>query len=404
MKKAPLWTPRFFAIITANGLLFASFHSLLPTLPLYVASLGATGAEIGLISGIFGISAIGVRFFTDDLVKRLGKKKCLYCGLFFSLAATIAYAFFTSIHLLIAARIIQGIGFGLGTTFAAALAVDIIPSSRRGEGVGYFGLGNTISMGIAPAVGVVLLTDLGSDFLFAFSTIAAALAVACTMFCSESVSAIRRSRRAPRVKIPMRSRFFEAGTEFPSFFTMLFGLAYGCVNTFIALMAQEAHIPDPGFFFVVGTIFVFLTRTFGGRIYDRKGPFWVLLPGILSYTAGLVIIINASSFFALMAAAVFYGTGAGLIMPSLMTWLFNSVAPERRASASATYYNMLDVGTSGGIIVLGGVAGSIGYVNMFYYVLAAMVLFLAVFLGQHFFKASANKTPVPFIRKEKTHV
>lgn len=87
-----------------------------------------------------------------------------------------------------------------------------------------------------------------------------------------------------------------------------------------------------------------------------------------------------------------------------MTWLFNSVAPERRASASATYYNMLDVGTSGGIIVLGGVAGSIGYVNMFYYVLAAMVLFLAVFLGQHFFKASANKTPVPFIRKEKTHV
>lgn len=74
MTKAPLWTRRFFAIIIANGLLFASFHSLLPTLPLYVAS----GAEIGLISGIFGVSAIFIRFFTDDFVKLFGKKKCLY--------------------------------------------------------------------------------------------------------------------------------------------------------------------------------------------------------------------------------------------------------------------------------------------------------------------------------------
>lgn len=170
MTKAPLWTRRFFAIIIANGLLFASFHCLLPTLPLYVASLGASGAEIGLISGIFGVSAIFIRFFTDDFVKLLGKKKCLYLGLFFSLISTVAYAFFTSIHMLLIARVVQGLGFGLGTTFAAALAVDIIPSSRRGEGVGYFGLGNTISMGIAPALGVMLLTDFSSDFLFAFST------------------------------------------------------------------------------------------------------------------------------------------------------------------------------------------------------------------------------------------
>ncbi len=384
MTKAPLWTKRFFAIVIANGLLFASFHCLLPTLPLYIASLGASGTEIGLIAGSFGVSAIFIRFFTDDFVRILGKKKCLYFGLFFCLVSTIAYAFFTSIQMLFIARIIQGLGFGLGTTFAAALAVDIIPSSRRGEGVGFFGLGNTISMGVAPAVGVALLTDFGSNFLFGFSTIAAALAAGCTMFCSESMSAIRRSHRAPKVKVPWRSRFFEAGTEFPSFCTMLFGLAYGCVNTFIGLMAQEAHIPNPGYFFVIGTIFVFLTRTFGGRIYDRKGPFWVLLPGIIAYTIGIIIIINAESFLALMTAAVFYGTGAGLVAPSLMTWLFNSVAPERRASASATYYNMLDVGTSGGIIVLGSVAGSIGYVHMYYYVLAVMVLFLAAFLAQHF--------------------
>ncbi len=388
MSKAPLWTKPFIAIIIANGLLFGSFHSLLPTLPMYVASLGASGAEVGLISGIFGVSAIFIRFFTDDFVRILGKKNCLYIGIILSLVATISYAFFTSIHMLMTARIIQGLGFGLGTTFAAALAVDSIPASRRGEGVGYFGLGNTVSMGVAPALGVLLLTDFGANGLFGFSSLAAAFAIVSTVFCGAPAHTVPLHQ--PKVHVPWRSRFFEAGTGFPSFFTMLFGLAYGSVNTFIALMAQEAHIENPGLFFVVGTVFIFLTRTFGGRLYDRRGPFWVLLPGILSYTLASFLIIQASSFTMLMIAAVFYGTGAGLIMPSLMTWLFNSVAPERRSNASATYYNMLDVGTSGGIIILGSVAGIIGYVHMFYAVLATMLIFLAGFLLQHVYGSAAS--------------
>ena len=378
MTKAPLWTKRFVAIILANGLLFASFQCLLPTMPMYAASLGASGLELGIISGIFGVSSICIRFFTDNLVARLGKKKCLYLGLFFSLAAAAAYAYFISIAMLTAARIIQGLGFGLGSTFAAALAVDIIPSSRRGEGLGYFSTSNAVAMGIAPAAGVSLLTGLGSDALFGFSFLTAALAMVCAFFSNESLSAIRRTRRMTKTKVSWKNRFFESGTGFPAFFTMLFGFSYGSVNTFVAMMAQEAHIERAGLFFVVGTFFVFATRTFGGRVYDRKGPIWVLLPGIIAYA--------------------FYGTGAGLIMPSLMTWLFNAALPERRSNASATYYNMLDVGTCIGIIGLGSAAASIGYIKMYYFVLAAMLIFLVVFLVQHILKLGAYQ------RKEISHV
>lgn len=56
-------------------------------------------------------------------------------------------------------------------------------------------------------------------------------------------------------------------------------------------------------------------------------------------------------------------------MPSLMTWMLNIVTSDRRSGASATFYNMLDIGTSSGIILLGSVASSIGYINMYYYVL-----------------------------------
>ena len=65
MTKVKLWTRNFMALVWANGLLFAGFHFLLPTLPLYAASIGATGTEIGIITGIFGFSAIFIRLFTD---------------------------------------------------------------------------------------------------------------------------------------------------------------------------------------------------------------------------------------------------------------------------------------------------------------------------------------------------
>lgn len=389
MTNTILWTKNFIAIIAANGLLFGSFHCLLPTLPLYAASLGANGTEIGIISGIFGISAIFIRLFTNVFVNKVGKKRCLYMGIFLCLIATISFMVFTSIQSLMIARIIQGLGFGLGTTFAAALAVDIIPASRRGEGVVYFGLGNTVSMGIAPALGVALLTQWNEAYLFAFASIAALLAVGSTKLCATQGTLSVPSVPPQRNSLSLRDRFFERGTAFPSFLTMLFGIAYGTVNSFIAMMANEVGIENAGLFFVIGTVFIFLSRTFGGRLYDAKGPFWVLLPGIIAYTAALSLILVAQSFLLLMTASVFYGLGAGLIMPSLMTWLFNSVSPDRRSNASATYYNMLDVGTSGGIMLLGTIAGTIGYVGMFRYVLAVMVLFLAAFLLYRFFKPAA---------------
>lgn len=381
MSTAALWTKQFIAIIAANGLFFVSFHSLLPTLPMYVASLGATGTEIGIIAGIFSLSSIGVRFFTDDIVFRFGKKNCLYLGIFFSLAATLSYPFITSVPLLIAGRIIQGLGFGLGTTFAAALAVDIIPPSRRGEGVGFFGLGNTVSMGLAPAAGVALLTTYGSNALFALSTLAPALALIATYLAGNSAAPARAHQQRPHISL--WNRFVEKDTALPSFFTMLFGFVFGSVNTFIAMFAQSVHIAGGGLFFVAGTFVVFLTRTFGGRLYDAKGPFFVIFPGILAYTVAVILILSAHTFLMLMTASVFYGLGAGLMMPALMTWLFSAVQPERRSNASATFYNMMDIGTSIGIIALGALSGVMGYEKIFYVVLTVMLLFLGTFVGNH---------------------
>lgn len=172
-----IWNRNFIFITIGNGLLFVNFHMLVPTIAMYAASIVSSGSEIGIIAGIFALSAIVVRLFTDALVGKLGKKRCLFLGLLTSLIATVGYGLFPTFGGLLAARILHGFGFGLSTTFAAALAVEVIPPEHRGEGVGYFGLGNTISMGSAPAIGVAVFSAFPPLVLFVIASAACVVAI-----------------------------------------------------------------------------------------------------------------------------------------------------------------------------------------------------------------------------------
>ena len=107
MSTEKLWNRNFILITVGNGLLFVNFHMLVPTIAMYAASLGSSGFELGLIASIFALSAIIVRFFTDALVDRLGKKRCLFLGLTTSLVATAAYSFFPFFQGLLVARILR---------------------------------------------------------------------------------------------------------------------------------------------------------------------------------------------------------------------------------------------------------------------------------------------------------
>ena len=383
MQNTRLWTKDFIALVMTNGLLFASFHFLLPTLPIYADHLGATGTEIGLIGGIFGFSAIFIRLFTDMGVRVIGKKNSLYAGLVLSILATMSYFIFDSIDAIILARVLHGFGFGLSTTFAAALAADVIPAARRGEGVGYLGLGSTAAMALAPALGLSMLSDLGAGVLFTFSAAMSLLAVGTARICSEAEPA--PALPVPAAQSSVHNRFFEAGTGVPAVLTVLFGAAYGSVNTFIAMLDNEVGIDHAGVFFVVGTLFIFISRPFGGRLFDRKGPFLVILPGSVSFIVALVLIFMADSLPFLLLASVFYGLGGGLLLPALMTWMLNLVRADRRSAAGAAFYNMLDIGTSSGLILLGSLAGNIGYAAMYRYVAVIMAAFVLFFVLQDHF-------------------
>ena len=390
-----IWSRSFSNITLSNGFFFSGFHMLLPTIPLLAARMGGSKTEVGLIAGIFVLSSVITRLFTDVCVEKFGKRACLLLGVLVSLVSAGGYLLTSSVEAMLWVRLLHGAGFGLGTTFYIAIVTEYIPRERRGEGLGYFGLATTVAMAVAPATGLWLADGYGFPAVFLTAAGCELLALAWLAGCAlpsraSDLENAKPSRGSERERKRLLDVFVARGTLFPAFLTVLFGIGYGSVLNFIAVFAVERHIPNPGLFFIVGTTCIFLARVVMGRVYDRKGPIWVVLPGAASFLAGLSLIAATSSVAPFLTAAALYGFGVGALFPALQTAAINAVAPHRRSAASATFSNALDLGLGGGSVLLGLYAERAGLSAAYAAGAAVMIVFLVVYLG----RAVARRAPI----------
>lgn len=376
----PLWTKNFIALSFSNALLFSGFHLLVPVLPVFIADHGGNDAQIGLIMGSFTFSAILIRLFTEAGIRRLGKVPFLLLGMFVCLLATAAYYWADSVGLALAVRLLHGLGFGIATTMYATLVADIIPGARRGEGMGYFGLGTTVMMAAAPAFGVWLVAGYGFGVLFAVATAGQIVAVLGMGFFSPGAPGPAKNP-GQGAALSFLDRVIERQAAFPALLSLLTGICVGGVLSFVTLLAKQANLATVGYFFLVATSFIFLSRLVIGRIFDRKGPAWVILPGAVSLLIGQLILSQVGTTAVLLTAAVFHGLGIGILFPSLQTWMISIVASDRRSAVNATFYNFIDSGIGGGSVLLGFVAGAGGYSAVYLTSAAVMGAFIAVYIA-----------------------
>lgn len=372
-----LWTRDFLLISISNLLLFYGFQMLLPTLPVYVSEHGGKETTVGLVIGIFTIFSLATRPFAGAMLERAGKKRVLAAGLLICLLAIASYYWTATVVAILLARCVHGIGWGISTTSSGTIATDVIPPGRRGEGIGYFGLAGTLAMALAPVTGIALIEGPGFAWLF----MASVLCTTASLWLAWMVKLARKSQpAAQRQPAAFRSRLLEKRALFPSFLGMLIGVAYGGIVSFITLFGKEAGIGNVGLFFTANAVCLFLVRLVAGRIFDRKGHVWVLLPGGISAMIGLLLLSYAHSVPGIVIAAVFFGFGFGAVQPSLQAWIINQVPPHRRGPANATFYSAFDLGIGGGAMILGAVAEWTGYAVMYRFSSLLMVVYLVAYL------------------------
>ena len=377
----PIFTKSFVILLISNIFFFGGFHITLPTTPLFALNLGGSDLDAGLTAGVFFAAAIAARLFVDLAVRRFGKRASLLLGVGLCCLACPLYTLCSSVGALLVVRALHGVGFGLGTTFYVAIAISLIPSTRRAEGLGYFGLATALAMAVAPATGLWLVRAYGFPTLYIAA--AAMSLIAFLWFASGAVTIAQDPPRMAGAKPPpLVGRLIEKGTLLYATLLFLFGVGNGGLVNLLAVYARGIGVSHPEYFFLLSTLCLLFSRLFAGRIHDRKGAAWILIPGGTIFLIGLVLTACARGPDLLMVAAIFYGFGVGALLPALQTEILSAVEPDRRSGASATYSNAIDIGLGAGSVLLAAFAGIAGFPAAYLLAALCMVLFLALCAAQ----------------------
>jgi MFS family permease len=376
-QRKPLWTQTFLITSLSNLLLFFSFQMLIPTIPTHVSQLGGNDVQVGLVIGIFTISSLLTRPFAGKALDLLGRRHVLLVGLSICALSIAGYSYWAAVTLLLAARFVHGIGWGMSTTSLGTVIADIIPAERRGEGMGYYGLSNTFALALAPLTGLWVMNTYGFPRVLLLSTALAVLSILSSLF-------IKYPKPLPLEKSVHRpnliDRLLERSALLPSLLLLCTAVCYGGIVTFITLFGREAGISNVGWFFLCNASMVLIVRPVTGLLFDRKGPEWVLLPGAFFTIAGLLLLSFAHSEASLAVAALCYGIGFGSLQPALQAWTITRAAPNRRGAASGTFFSANDLGIGAGAMLLGAVATYSGsYAIMYRFSSILMIVFLLIY-------------------------
>lgn len=350
-----LWTKDFILITLISLFAFLSFQMLLPTLPVYAKDLGGSDTHAGLVIGIFTFSAVLIRPFTGYALDAYGRKGLFFIGLLIFGLSVFSYSLVPSLLMLLLVRFIHGFGWGLTSTSASTVAADIIPKSRMGEGMGYYGLAGTLSMAIAPALGLFIISKFDFKILFLLAT--CMIVIAILLAFSVKYHNVSMTRRP--------FSLIEKAALRPTIVIFFLTMTYGAIVSFLALYSAQLGITNIGLFFTVYALSLAVSRPFAGRMSDKIGFNVVVIPGIFFIMLAMYILYNAVNIQWFLLAGIIYGIGFGAAQPSLQALAIVSTPPERRGGANATFFTGFDLGIGISSIMWGVIAEAIGYSLMY---------------------------------------
>ena len=360
--KDKLVTSSYCFILAANFLLYFGFWLLIPVLPFYLSEVFSAGnSTIGIILSCYTVAALCIRPFSGYFLGSLARKPLYLMAYFIFMTMFAGYIIAGSLTLFIMFRIIQGVSFGMVTVGGNTVVIDIMPSSRRGEGLGYYGLSNNIAMAVGPMSGL-FLHDAGMSFT--------------TIFCCSLGSCMAGFVCASLVKTPYKPPVRREPISLDRFILLkgipagisllLLSIPYGMTTNYVAMYAKQIGInATTGFFFTFMAIGMAISRIFSGKIVDRGKITQVISAGLylvvfsfflLSACVYLISWNNMVCTIVFFSVALLLGVGFGIMFPAYNTLFVNLAPNSQRGTATSTYLTSWDVGIGIGMLTGGYIA------------------------------------------------
>ncbi|WP_216655317.1 MULTISPECIES: MFS transporter [Thermoleptolyngbya] len=368
------------SLFVAGLLFWASLASLLPILPLYVQSSGATGQMVGLVMGCFAIGLLGSRPQLARLADDRGRKITLLLGMAVVAIAPLIYIFAESMVQLAAVRAFHGLSIAAFALAYSALVVDLSPPQHRGELIGYMSLVNPIGMGLGPAMGGFLQAAWGYQATFLASAALGLLGLALLLPIREP-----RIEKHPPTQRHRRENFWlqlaHPAVRTPALVLLLVGLSFGALTTFVPLLVAESGVTfNVGLLYTAAAIASFTIRLPVGRASDSygRGPF--ISFSLVLYTLSMVVLWQASSTLQFLLGGFLEGAGAGILIPMMAALMADRALPNERGRMFSLCMVGFDVGIAMAGPVLGAVSDQVGFRTIFGWSAVLTAIALLIFL------------------------
>ena len=384
--------------MAANFSLFFAFYVLTPLLPLYLSEhFGATKDMIGLVLSGYTITALVIRPFSGYMVDSFPRKIVLMVS-FGTFAIFFAgYLAASTLLLFTIVRTLHGGPFGTLTTANATVAIDVLPSSRRTEGIGYYGLSNNLAMALAPTIGIYVY-QLTHSFEFLFWI---ALIVACAGWLVDATVTLP-SKEIVRNKSKLSlDRFFLVRGWLLGLNMVAFGFSFGVLSNYLAIYGKEVMgiTGGTGTYFLLCSIGLIASRLQGskalrqGRVTYNAGSGMVI--SLIGYTIFIAFSTLGDSlmYIGYYGSALLIGLGNGHMWPAFQNMTINVAHNNQRGTANSTILISWDIGMGLGILLGGVIAEFLGYGSAFWTVVivnAAGVLTFFLATKAFFLKRNLN--------------
>ena len=394
--KEKLWNGNYWKVMIANFTLFFAFYLLTPLLPLYLSEhFHATKDVIGVVLSGYTVMALLSRPFSGYLVDTFDRKKVLMWCFFLFFIFFAGYLAASTLLLFTIVRTLHGAPFGSVTVANSTMAIDVLPASRRNEGIGYYGLSNNLAMAIAPTAGLLLYHETRNfQLLFWLALVIAGIGMAVDATIKRIGMAVdatiknqpalnSKTQKLKNSKNLIRlDRFFLTNGWMLAVNMVFFGFCFGVLSNYLAIYCKEVmgRTGGTGVYFALLSVGLIASRLQGSKGLREGKLSRNAAEGVILSALGYTLFVACPNDFGYYTSALLIGLGNGHMWPAFQNMIINVANHNQRGTANSTILVSWDVGMGLGVLI-GGVASEyLGYVEAFWIAASVQIMGTLLFL------------------------